>query len=223
MNKIFNISLHRSGTQSFDQFMHDNRIRSSHWPGADQFAGKQGKAADKLDVDEIWHSLAAFLKKNDAFSDVPFCFTYKQAFAAYPKAKFLIITRDWQGWVASVRKHMKGRPLQNLERFQYHLLSRHRHKMIQDYTDEDLREVYFQHLENAISFFGENRGQLRIFSLHDPALGAGIMDYVTETPKFPSKDYLRAYVPAKPDALKAKTSTTGRGSGAASAQADIKV
>jgi len=200
MGKVFNLSLHRSGTQSFRAFMHWHGFKAVHWPGWD-FEARCAGAVARLETGVVWSSLQEVLLESDVFCDLPYPFVYREALAAYPDAKFLLILRDVSQWRASVRRHIGCRPLTNYEKFQFWSNLDRRFDFISEYTDADLASIYLGHLAKVTTFMLEKRGSFRVFWLDDRQLGRHCADYLGfETIReFPSIDYLRAE-PKQPSA-----------------------
>lgn len=192
MAKVFNLSLHRSGTQSFRAFMEWHGLKAAHWPGWD-FEALGAAAVERLDGGSVWASLRDVLSEFEVFCDLPFAFLYKEAFAAYPDAKFLMILRNVCEWTASVRGHIGARPLTPYEKFQYWSNSAERSDRIGGYTDQDLEAVYLAHVAKVTNFMTENRGRFRVFWLNDRELGRQCADYLNFelVHDFPSIDYVR--------------------------------
>ncbi len=192
MVKVFNLSLHRSGTQSFRAFMEWHGRRTTHWPGWD-FEALAAAAVARLATADVWAGLDAVLTQFEAFCDLPFSLLYQEAFSAYPDAKFLIILRDVSEWIASVRRHAGARLLTPYEKLQYWSNCDKRPESLAEYTDEDLEAVYLAHLAKVTSFMSEQRGCFRAFWLNDRDLGYQCADYLDfeKVHDFPSIDYTR--------------------------------
>jgi Sulfotransferase domain len=199
--KIFNLSLHRSGTQSFRAFMHWHGFRTAHWPGW-SFDARSGPAVARLETGAVWASLNGLLSQSDVFCDLPYAFLYREALAAYPDAKFLLILRDVGRWIASVRRHIGSRPLANYEKFQYWDNSDLRLDAIADYSDRDLESIYLAHLAKLTAAMLEKRAWFKIFWLDDRELGRHCADYLgfEKLHEFPSIDYSRSNAPPAPAA-----------------------
>jgi hypothetical protein len=88
--------------------MKSHGFKTAHWPGWD-FEALAAAAAERLETADVWVSLREVLAEFEVFCDVPYPFLYRQAFAAYPDAKFLLILRDVCEWTASVRRHIGDR------------------------------------------------------------------------------------------------------------------
>jgi hypothetical protein len=164
--KIFNLSLHRSATESFSQFMADHGFLATHWPGP-TFDQHCQQAAAHLDTAEVFQLALDAIEANQVFGDVPYCFLYGEILAAYPNAYYLIILRPVHAWVKSVRRHIGDRELDNLEKLLYGLYIDTRYDHIFDYTDEQLEGAYICHLKTVVNLAQTRRVNFRLFQL-DP-------------------------------------------------------
>lgn len=110
-NKIFCISFQRTGTTSVGHFFKDfgykvagyDKERSTKW-SARRFIG---------DYDSIFNSKD--FKSHQVFEDNPWFEEdfYKILYHKFPKAKFILITRDADKWFDSMLSHSKGKTLGN--------------------------------------------------------------------------------------------------------------
>lgn len=110
-NKIFCISFQRTGTTSVGQFFKDfgykvagyDKKRSTHWSYL-RFIG---------DYDSIFNSTE--YKKYQVFEDNPWWEGdfYKVLYHKFPKAKFILFTRDADKWFESMVSHSNGKTLGN--------------------------------------------------------------------------------------------------------------
>jgi hypothetical protein len=164
--KIFNLSLHRSATESFSQFMADHGFRATHWPGL-TFDQRCRQAAAHLDTAEVFQLALDAIEAHQVFGDVPYCFLYREILAAYPNANYLIILRPVQGWIKSVRRHIGNRELDNMEKLLYGLYIDAKYDHIFDYTDAQLEGAYIRHLITVVNLAQIQRVRFRSFQL-DP-------------------------------------------------------
>jgi hypothetical protein len=193
--KIFNLSLHRSGTQSFHSFLGSHGFKAAHWPGW-TFEELCAEAVDRLDTGAVWMTLKEVLAECDVFCDLPYPVLYQEAFAAYPEAKFLLILRDVRGWMNSVRKHIGNRPLSIYERFQYWSYSSDRPDRLDGYSERDLETIYLSHVASVTRFMREKKASFGIFWLTDPDIGNQCANYFNfkMEGEFPLIDHLRAKI-----------------------------
>ncbi len=198
MPKVFNISLHRSGTQSFQKFMQAHGLRAAHWPGRD-FETTCAGAVENLDTEMVWRALEGIRAHHDTFCDLPYPLVYKEAANQYPDAKFLLILREVGSWIASVRRLIGERPLSTFEKFQLWSISPHRFGLLTDYKDMDLERAYLSHISRTAEFMLKKGVSFRIFWLNDQRLGSQCADYLGFDQRFtfPTVDFLseRAHAP----------------------------
>jgi hypothetical protein len=167
--KIVNLSLHRSSTESFSQFMRDHGFRSVHWPGP-EFDLLCEPAVAELDTRQVFERARPIIEANDVFADVPYCFLIREFLKFYPDARFLMIIRDVHSWIRSARRHIGTRELDNLEKLQYWLNSSIKEVFLHRYNDEQLSAIYLKHLMNVINMMQTARAEFRIFWLDENSL-----------------------------------------------------
>jgi hypothetical protein len=190
--KIFNVSLHRSGTQSVTKFFRDHGFKAAHWPGYD-FARTCARHVPTLDTAAIWDEAGSWLKENEVFSDVPYGFMYREALRAHPDAKFFIVLRDPLAWLRSTRRHVGKRDLNTLEKIQYWLFTPDRRDKLADYSDDELLRLYREHLMTVTNAMAAARADFRIFALDAPSIAEDIARFVgfpLQHP-FPHRDWQR--------------------------------
>ena len=99
-NKIFCISYPRTGTKSIAKAFDDLGYKSWHF--------------NKNDCDEVLKVLkdGSFSKQildfYDFFVDVPIFLIYKDLDKLYPESKFILITREKNGWAKSMKNMLVG-------------------------------------------------------------------------------------------------------------------
>lgn len=191
--KVFNISLHRCGTQSFHQYMGAHGFSAVHYPGW-QLNNACKNAVEGLDTKMVWESIREIVSQNDAFSDIPYCFLYREALEAYPDAKFVLMARTPIQWVASVRNHIKERRLEYLEKIQYWTNTPNRREFITEYSDTELEGIFINHICEIHQYMIDNKAHFRIFNLSDSSLGAKLGEFIgfETTRPFKNSDYLRS-------------------------------
>src|SRR5581483_9713296 len=114
-SKIVNLSLHRSATESFHNFMVAHGLRSSHWPGWDVDEECREPAAN-VDTAGVFHQVRRIVEGVDACADLPFCLLYRELLQTYPDATFLLVLRPVHSWSSSVRRHLGTRRMGHLEK-----------------------------------------------------------------------------------------------------------
>lgn len=192
MVKIFNLSLHRSATQSVTHFFRLHGFSAAHWPGKEPIARCENMV-ETLDTVGVWKMMLPTIEANDVFSDVPYNFLYREALDRYPDAKFFLILRDTSKWLRSVRNHIGDGLLDNFEKFQYWPYADTRKPKLIDYTDEELLTMYRLHRQAVDSYLAANHADFRIFMLESPSLAEEIGAFAGFRPNqpFPNRDWDR--------------------------------
>ena len=124
IQKVFLISFHKAGTRSFHRFMCDHGYSSIHYPHV--FEGRRFEeeiAPFRGDPAAVVQHLKPVIDAADAHSDVPWPGLYRELLHEYPRAKFVLGTRDPESWANSVAHHWSlnylPRRLNNYEYCQY--------------------------------------------------------------------------------------------------------
>jgi hypothetical protein len=190
--KIFNLSLHRSGTQSVTKFFRDHGLEAAHWPGYD-FARACVPYIRTLDTEAIWEKAQPWLEENEVFSDVPYGLLYREALRTYPDAKFFIVLRDPNAWLRSIRRHVGKRELFTLEKIQYWLFMQERKDRLADYSDNELLRCYREHSIIVINALAAARADFRLFALDAPSIAEDMAKFVGFPVRhpFPHRDWQR--------------------------------
>lgn len=104
--RVFCVSMQRTGTTSVGKFFRDFGLRWAGWP-ADLKNNWSGSWYEG-DFESIFSSLD--FRTANAFEDSPwFCPDfYKVLFNRFPNAKFVLFTRDPDAWFQSMINHSKG-------------------------------------------------------------------------------------------------------------------
>ena len=99
--KVFGIGLNKTGTISLHEALETLGLRSLHWGGPEvRKVVERAAAANRPRVDD--------LPGYDAFSDI---WDLSRRFALlaeqYPGSRFILTTRDLDGWIDSRRRHVE--------------------------------------------------------------------------------------------------------------------
>jgi hypothetical protein len=189
-HKIFNLSLHRSGTQSAYVFFDKLGFSSQHWPGSD-FDRRCEPFLQTLDTAEVWSLYRPLLKMHSSFHDVPIPFLYNHILKEFPDSLYMMIVRRPSAWIRSVREHTKGRELLTLEKFQYWTICESRWGNLAQYTDEQLEYGYMKFISDVTNMMVAHQAKFRIFNLEAPNLAASIAEFCGVTrwiPPFEKND-----------------------------------
>lgn len=109
---IFNLSLHRTGTQSFNLLM-SSQLKSLHFV-------RPGFVRNFNNEDDLWQDYKqTYIDSLDytCFSDFPVPIFLEKLFDYYPSSKFIFFSRNKEKWVNSVEQHIA------LEKIKQHNLS----------------------------------------------------------------------------------------------------
>ena len=181
---VYNISPHRSGTQSVHSFCCAHGVNSKHWCGhewesriADQFAGYRelGDFAQRPTTFRI--ALDAYYRVGDVFSDFPTPAVYR-AMLEDADAKFILVTRDADSWVRSVRRLKGETRLTFFERYFYFDITGEWALLLTDYTDEQLSYGYRFYVGRVLRDFVGMRERLLVVDLKEPTIGAQISKFI---------------------------------------------
>jgi hypothetical protein len=119
-NKVFCLGLSRTGTTSLHEAFRVLGLRSVHFPillfthsevlglppfrpavrGGPYAAWRRGKELKALRVN---HDARALFTSHDAFCDLPVPLFYKELDRMFPGSKFVLTTRDSDGWLKSMQ------------------------------------------------------------------------------------------------------------------------
>jgi hypothetical protein len=122
--KIFSLSFHKSGTTSLHNYLRLQGVSSLHYPkrvGGVNYAREIAPVAD--DPQAVLSRLMPVIEAYDAHCDAPWAGLAPELVAAFPTARFVLITRDPGQWWESLAKHWRldlcGRYLSAFEYIQY--------------------------------------------------------------------------------------------------------
>lgn len=176
--KVFVLSLHRSGTTSVHHLLRTIGYKSLHWPIRD---GERDIRADitghETDLEYVWSSLSPLLERRESFSDVPFPVLYKQALRDFPNARFLLLNREPNSWLRSVRDHVGSRKFKPFERVQYWHYFPDRPKKLSEIDEGDLLSLPQRH-RDAIENTLDAANQLLSIDLKEPDVGEQICTFL---------------------------------------------
>jgi hypothetical protein len=191
---VFVVSLHRCGTRSTTRFLKELGLRSLHRPtevgGVDLLQAVAGREADLETVADV---MTPVIDGADAIGDVPIPAIYDVLARRYSNARFILVWRDTNDWIDSVRRHSReigylspyGRALY------WRYFPRLKPRKIDELSDLELLWMENRHTAEVISYFRSRPERLGVFHLNDPQIGQKISRFLGRTPD--------AAVPAFPD------------------------
>jgi hypothetical protein len=195
--RIFNLSLHRSGTKSFIDFCTRNNLPSLHFPGVG-FDLLCRPALHSLDSRYIWSLYNYISDGYQAFADIPVPMLYREAMAQSADATFLMILRPAPEWIRSIRQYIRERPLAVLEIFQYGMLSGRLVNKLTALSDDVLERGYGQFCHRVAQEAADRGVRFKTFQLNDPQIGGKLANYLglKLTDEFRHFDRLPTHEPA---------------------------
>jgi hypothetical protein len=199
MNKVFVLSLFRTGTQSTQQFLEDLGYRTAHYGGEyiDYWTLKA------MSEKQAMSRLESIEEQFDAFTDIPYHSMFEYFDNKYPGSKFILITRDIDGWIKSVNKiysFFENKEFNRFEEFVYKKYLKQIPKDRSECTDEVLTELYNSHIF-AVSEYFSGRTDLLTLNLYDQDKERKIIDFlgITDTSltntKMQNLDFMKGVTP----------------------------
>ena len=152
--KYFVVSLHRCGTHSTASFLDGLGIPTRHWPvdhdGVDLQEMVRGRETDLAHVTKV---LEPVIDRYQAVADVPIPVLYRELFARYAEAKFLLLYRDASDWLQSVRWKLRRGDFKPYVRTVYWTYFPWKPQRIDELTDAELTWMHGQHVADVKAFF----------------------------------------------------------------------
>ena len=194
--KVFSVSLSRNGTTSFHNYMESFGLKSTHYPRVlytqmDKLGSERLKAKPKFSMignallrrlidKENKQDALEVLENFDAFSDLPINLLYKSLAKIYPDAIFILIERDENKWLKSMKWLLDGRglfPNDHLGK----LINFTTYKTI-SFNQELLLKAYKNHNEDCKEFFKTNPN-FHILNLDNGDLNADKISQILDIKK----------------------------------------
>ena len=158
MNKIIILSLGKSGTFSTHLFFENLQYRSIHWLGSEINPEK----FKDMSIEDIMLSSSYLEKKYDVFSDYPYCMSYEYFDKKYKNTKFILITRNTEEWVTSVRNHDRLKQFTPIRIASWKKYLNIKDKTIDDFSDKQLKDLYENHTKDVIEYFKNSQNFIHI-------------------------------------------------------------
>jgi hypothetical protein len=175
--RVFNLSLHRSGTQSFSDFAQRNDLKCLHWPGQG-FDLLCRSAVDTLDLRYVWGLYRKIIVGFDAIADIPAPILYQDLIDCFPEGHFFLVLRDPRKWIESVRRHVGNRELDALEKMQYWLAAGEKFGDRLSVDDSTLADLYARYNAKVEMYAKQKNVKFRNFSIDDPQIGRKLCDFI---------------------------------------------
>jgi hypothetical protein len=159
MEKVIVLSLFRTATQSTKQFLEDLGYKTTH--GIDSL----DQSKQTLSREELFFELGGFHNNFDAFTDMPYHSMFEYFDNKYPGSKFILITRDLDSWIKSVRKlydFFENKTFNAPEQFVYNKYFTDCPKDRSECTNEVLTELYNSHIFAVSKYFSDKDNLITI-------------------------------------------------------------
>ena len=150
--KVFGIGLSKTGTTSLARALETLGYRTRDYLGVTSYIAGDLSSIDLQEIDE-----------NDAFTDTPIPRFYKQLDKHYPHSKFILTTRDMEGWLKSCKKQFTERmvAMQNDATTQLHT-------DLYDcfaFDPEKYANGYTRHLNGVLNYFKDRPDDLLVVDI----------------------------------------------------------
>jgi hypothetical protein len=154
MAHFFNISLHRSATQSAHDLFRRSGVSAVHWPAVVDGIDYEAKVAGREDdPDFVAETLAPVFRAYSAVGDAPLAALHGPLSATHPAAKFFAFYRPAGAWVRSVRRHVQSRPFTPFERVVYWSYFTWQPPELSDISDAELGDFHAWHHDRIATHF----------------------------------------------------------------------
>lgn len=206
MPNVFNISLHRSGTQSTHDLFRRSGVSSIHWPANVGGVDYQSRIVGReTDLDFVAEVLDPVFDAYVAVSDAPIPAIYRPLAKRRPDAFFFALYRPADGWISSVRRHVGDRAFVPFEQVVYWSYFKSRPTHISELSDADLRGFHKWHYRSITDFFAGSKSFL-IRPLDARGLGAVLCEFCGLPPlPFRQFDYAMGHdLGRQPDEVEAR-------------------
>lgn len=206
MPNFFNISLHRTGTQSTHDLFRRSGVTTVHWPATVDGVDYQSQIVGReTDLDFIAQALEPVFDAYVAVSDAPIPALYRQLAERRPDARFFALHRPSEAWISSVRRHIGDRAFVPFEQVVYWSYFQSRPNHISELSDDDLSRFHEWHHRSIREFFADAENFL-ILPLDARGLGAALCDFCGLPPlPFRQFDYAMGHdLGRQPDEVQAK-------------------
>ena len=150
--KIFGIGLSKTGTTSLARALDILGYSTKDYLGVARYTAGE---LSSVDLEE--------LEANDAFTDTPIPSFYQQLDKQYPNSKFILTTRDMDGWLKSCKKQFTER-----------IVARQNEATRQLYTDlygcfvfdpEKYASGYTRHVDGVLEYFKDRPEDLLVVDI----------------------------------------------------------
>ena len=159
--RIFGIGMHKTATTSLYHALGILGYDSAHWKSA-----HWAKA--------IWREMRRFgksptLERNYALCNLPITLLFRELDAAYPGSKFILTTREENGWAETVEKHWRAEINPYRAGWDTDAFSHRVHKILYGRTDFDRETMlarYRRHNQEVLEYFRYRREDLLVMDMN---------------------------------------------------------
>jgi len=162
-SKIFCISTQRTGTTSVGRFFKHFGYRVADWSISNK--NKWSYCWEQGDFETIFKS--EDFKNNQVFEDDPWWLPefYKVLYHRFPKAKFILFTRDSEKWFNSMLSHSRGKILGNTKQ---HCKVYRREEDFIELFDKESRLTYNEkEIDNLLTLDGYKEHYIKLYELRN--------------------------------------------------------
>ena len=165
-------------------FLETLGLRSRHWITEVDGVSLESQVIPYLnDRMQILEVLAPVIERFDAFTDVPFPGLYSELDQKYPNSKFILVTRSFDDWWESLKRHW------NLDARHYKPLDPYEYIQYNHYSDRDMhyitlgdkelvRNMIRTHVGSVRDHFAGRSEKLLDVKLEDPDIGSKISGFL---------------------------------------------
>ena len=194
MKRVFNISLPRSGTQSMNYFLKKLGYNSMHWIGT--YIDVNKEASNLNNLDDLFNFTSRLDDSFNAFNDTPYNILYKHYHEKYPDAKFILVTRPFEDWVASKIKinNFQPEPINNFYKLYYNAYGVNdvNVEFSNQITYEEHKNIYNAHIDSCFTYFKDLNNFISL-DLNDNFISEKIVKFLGKNSKrkMPKIDFLQ--------------------------------
>lgn len=150
--KVFGIGLSKTGTSSLTTALNILGYKAKHFP-LRLLRYNNGKL--EIDLGQVGNY--------DAITDIPIARFYQKLYHTFPDSKFILTTRNLEGWLDSCRRHFWPGQIIKSDNWINQL-----HKDIYnsiDFDREKFENAYLNHKKEVLSFFEDKENRLLVLDI----------------------------------------------------------
>jgi hypothetical protein len=175
---VVGLGMHRTGTKSLCTYLRSLGLKDIHWP----WWCERQISAQLKDPEKIVDILEPLLYNYDCFADFPFPGLYRVLDRRFPNSRFILVRRDPDNWVRSVRKHWaldKGpHRLHPFEEVVYHQYEPSDLSVLSIDDAPSLISKLARHSEEVQAYFDGRADRLLVVDLEDARINERISEFL---------------------------------------------